>query len=281
MRDLGPGAHTLDVRAVDATGRADPTPQRYAFDVPAVAAAGTNVPDLDQDRIPDAEETLPLGNVPPVAGVRTLVRLLSGTVYVKLPSTGRGLRQAGPLPGFVPLKGIAALPVGTIVDARRGSLSLQSAGDGRAATDPRRRLGSATLAGAIFRIRQAKLLRAALRARAIPTTLVLSSAPDEGRGCRARTPAKGAVRTMLTRAKGLFRVTGGASRAQSTNAVWRTTDHCYGTVTRVTRGRVSVFDKARGRNVTLRAGKRYVARARLFQARKGRGERSDAQYLEG
>ena len=54
---------------------------------------------------------------------------------------GHGLRQAaaraarcsqaGPLPGFVPLKGVAALPVGTIVDARRGTLALQSAGDGR------------------------------------------------------------------------------------------------------------------------------------------------------
>ena len=88
------------------------------------------------------------------------------------------------------------------------------------------------------------------------------------------------MRTLVSSATGLFRVTGGASRAQGTNAAWRTTDYCSGTVTRVTRGRVTVYDRARGRTVTVRAGKRYVARARLFQARKGRG-RADAQYLEG
>ena len=102
---------------------------------------------------------------------------------------------------------------------------------------------------------------------------MIASAPDIGRGCRARVPAKGAVRSLTSRAKGLFRVTGGASRGQSTNATWRTTDYCSGTVTRVTRGRVSVYDKARRRTVTVRAGQRYVARAQLFQARKGRGTR--------
>ena len=40
MRGLAPGPHTLDVRAVDADGRADPTPQRYAFDVPGHARRG-------------------------------------------------------------------------------------------------------------------------------------------------------------------------------------------------------------------------------------------------
>jgi hypothetical protein len=275
MRGLAPGPHTLDVRTLSADGRPDPTPQRYAFEVPggrSTQGAGANEADVDRDRIPDSQETLPLGNVPPVAGVRTLVTLLSGTVYVKLPGEAR-FSQAGPLPGFVPLKGVAALPVGTIVDARRGRLALESAGDGRAATDPRRRLGRATLAQAIFQIRQARLRRAALRARAIPTSLVIASAPDIGRGCRARVPAKGAVRSLTSRAKGLFRVTGGASRGQSTNATWRTTDYCSGTVTRVTRGRVSVYDKARRRTVTVRAGQRYVARAQLFQARKGRGTR--------
>jgi hypothetical protein len=274
MADLAPGPHTLDVRAIGPDGRPDPTPQRYAFDVPGVLGAGARETDLDRDRIPDSQETLPLGNVPPLAGVRTRATLLSGTVYVKLPS--RGLAQAGRLPGFVPLKGIATLPVGTIVDARRGRLALQAAGDGRPATNRRHRVGRVTLSRAIFRIRQARARKAA-RARAIPTSLVMAGAPDTGRGCRARVPSKGIVRTLVSRAKGLFRVTGGASRGQSTNATWRTTDYCSGTVTRVTRGRVKVYDRARRRTVTVRAGQRYIARARLFQARKGRG----AQYLEG
>ena len=185
MRGLAPGAHTLDVRALDADGR--PIPRRSATPSRCrqVDAGAGERADLDRDRIPDSQETLPLGNVPPLAGVRTLATLSRGGLR-EAARHGPLLAQAGPLPGFVPLKGIAALPVGTIVDARRGTLSLQSAGDGRAATDPRRRLGRATLSQAIFRIRQAKLRRAALRARAIPTSLVMISAPDAGRGCRAR-----------------------------------------------------------------------------------------------
>ena len=115
------------MRAVDADGRADPTPERFTFDVPGARSAvssGVSITDLDRDHIPDPEEILPLGNVPPLAGVRTLATLISGTVYVKLPSMARSGLQAGPLSGFVPLKGIAALPVGTIVDARRGALAL-------------------------------------------------------------------------------------------------------------------------------------------------------------
>ena len=271
---LAPGPHTIDVRAVDGDGRPDPSPARYAFDVPdrrSVVPANNSETDLDRDRIPDAEETLPLGNVPPVAGVRTLASLVSGTVYVKLPATARRTHQVRALPGFVPLKGIAALPVGTIVDARRGKLLLQTAGDGRPESDPRRRTSRATLAEAIFRIRQARVRRPALRTRPLLTGLVLISAPAAERPCQARAPAKGVVRTFVSRAKGLFRVTGGASFAQGRDATWRTSDRCDGTITRVTRGRVTVYDKARKRTVTVRPGARYVARARLFQARKGRG----------
>jgi hypothetical protein len=87
---LAAGPHTLDVRAVDADGRPDPSPAHYAFDVPARSSSVAVNPlatDLDRDQIPDTQETLPLGNVPPVAGVRTLASLVSGTVYVKLPAT--------------------------------------------------------------------------------------------------------------------------------------------------------------------------------------------------
>ena len=203
---LTPGAHTLDVRAVDGDGRPDPTPVRYAFDVPekrTVQPVNAPETDLDADRIPDSQETLPLGNVPPVAGQRTLASLVSGTVYVKLPAIAPQGLQAGRLAGFVPLKGIAALPIGTIVDARRGKLSLQSAGDGRPNTDPRHRTSQATLSAAIFRIRQARVRRAALRTRPLLTGLVLISAPAAERPCQARAPSKGLVRTFVSRAKGI------------------------------------------------------------------------------
>ena len=43
---------------------------------------------------------------------------------------------------------------------------------------------------------------------------------------------------------------------------WGMIDRCDGTLTRVTRGRVVVRDFRRKRNVTVRAGKSYLAKAR-------------------
>jgi hypothetical protein len=262
---LAPGPHTLAVRSVDQDGRPDATPAQWTFDVPSVFSSA--VPDLDGDRIPDTQEILPLGNVPPIAGERGLARLISGTVYVKLP----GLRQ---LAGFVPLKGVAALPVGTIVDARRGTLALETAADGRAATDPRRRFSRSVLSAAIFQIRQARLRRPS---RAVATQLLLVTPPSADVACRRQPPAKGIVRSMSATAKGLVRVSGGASYGVGRDATWRTIDRCGSTTTFVRRGTVRVFDKERRRTVTVRAGRRYVVKAQIFQARKGQR----AQPLRG
>ena len=177
-----PGPHTIDVRAVDADGRADPTPQRWTFEVPAqrsALGAGGSGTDLDRDRIPDTDEMLPLGNVPPVAGVRTLATLVSGTVYVKLPVRRSRLHRPGRSRASSRSRGWRRCRSGRSSTRAAGRSALQTAGDGRPAGDRRRRLGRATLSAAIFRIRQASVRRAALRPRAIPTSLVLP-APRDG-----------------------------------------------------------------------------------------------------
>ena len=56
----------------------------------------------------------------------------------------------------------------------------------------------------------------------------------------------------------------------SKRATWSTTDRCDGTLTSVRRGRVSVLDRRRRREVTVRPGRVYLARARLFTLKKGR-----------
>ncbi len=269
LSGLAPGRHTVAVRSVDEDGRVDPTPAEWAFDVPAEPlVVPSAVPDLDADRIPDTQEILPLGNVPPIVGERSLARLISGTVYVKLPARSAGLKQQ--LPGFVPLKGVAALPIGTIVDARRGTIGLETAADSRAATDPLRRLSRSRVSAAIFQIRQAMQRRPSLRTRAVATQLVLSTPPAADVGCRRQPPAKGIVRSLRATAKGLVRVSAGGSFGVGRDATWRTIDRCGSTTTYVTRGRVRVFDKARRRTVTVRAGRRYVVKAQIFKARKGR-----------
>ena len=88
LTGLALGEHTLVVTAVDAYGRADPTPRTSTFTVVAApppsptptrdgvpdasdncpAAANSDQADADADGVGNACEQLPPGNVPPVAG---------------------------------------------------------------------------------------------------------------------------------------------------------------------------------------------------------------------
>ena len=79
------------------------------------------------------------------------------------------------------------------------------------------------------------------------------------------------MRTLTAVGKGVFRVTGGASRADVRTASFTTTDRCDGTANRVAKGRVTLSRKKGGRKAVVRAGHRYFVRLRLFTAQKGRG----------
>jgi hypothetical protein len=170
-----------------------------------------------------------------------VVGLQSGNVTVTLPG-GQ----------VVPLAGLASVPIGSVVDARNGKLTLDSTVRGK-----RQR---ATISAGIFRIRQARRRQAA-------TDLVLVSAAGAETRCHAKA-AKGVVRSLTAEAKGVFRTVGGASTATARNGAWTTTDRCDGTLTHVTRGTVSVVGKGLKRPATLRAGRSLLVRARLFALRR-------------
>jgi Thrombospondin type 3 repeat len=296
---LAVGSHRLDVAAIDGYGRKDNTPARATWTVgPAsvqaapvpVDADGDGVPDTidncpgvanpsqadgDHDGVGDACEVTPPGNVPPVDGRTVIVRVLSGTVFVRLPpaaGAARRLAQTAPIKGFVPLKGIAALPVGSTVDARRGSLALESTVDGRRVTAGGR-TQSITLSAGIFTIRQRRL-REGSHTR-IPTDLVLKGPPGAAHACAAaaeRGPIKGVPRNpirSLTASvkKGVFRVIGGAGVTSGAGATWSTQDLCAGTRTLVGKGRVNVVATASGHTFVVHSGTSLLIRARLFRAR--------------
>ncbi len=61
--------------------------------------------------------------------------------------------------------------------------------------------------------------------------------------------------------KGRFRTTGRHSAATVRGTIWLTEERCDGTLTRVTRGIVSVRDFARKKTISVRAGNSYLARA--------------------
>ena len=95
---------------------------------------------------------------------------------------------------------------------------------------------------------------------------MLRTPPGSARACAASSaPRKGVVRRLTIAAKGVFRTVGAAAPAKGRGATWSIADRCDGTLTRAIRGRVSV--RHGSRTVTVRPGRSYLARARLFGAR--------------
>jgi hypothetical protein len=239
--------------------------------------ANADQADGDRDEVGDACEVLPPGDVPPVAGVNTVAKLVSGEVFVKLPARAPaafapGLRAPLREQPFVPLKGVASVPVGSEVDARKGTLTLRSAANGSAPSAKGARSQEATIRAGIFAIKQAKLKKRAKRAAAIPTDFQLLTPPGAAAACASakKRPAT-KVRSLSISLKGVYRAIGGASTATTKGtAVFNTTDRCDGTLTEVGRGRVSVAAKSARKPVVVSAGRAYLAKARLFAAKRKR-----------
>jgi hypothetical protein len=297
---LPAGAHTFTVGMRDRFGTSDLTPASYSWTidltpfkqpaVPAPDADGDGVPDAsdncaavsnvgqtdsDHDGVGDACETAPSGELVPVAGVRVTATVLSGEVFIQLPNSGsasRSFKQTAPIAGFVPLKGQASLPVGTVVDARKGKLAVASTVDGR-------RIGaggttqSATVSAGIFKIRQAAA--ASTSRKPLSTDFALQSAPGAEASCISSStdgPIKGrssnTVRGLTASiTKGVFRIVGAAGISTAKSATWATKDRCDGTRTDVGKGRVSVLDRETNKVRTVTAGRSYLVKAKLFRVK--------------
>ena len=88
------------------------------------------------------------------------------------------------------------------------------------------------------------------------------------RSCTARAGSRASagrsrrvIRRLRGNGRGRFRTGGHYSAGLVRGTVWDTIDRCDGTLTRVTRGVVVVRDFRRRRNITVRAGHSYLARA--------------------
>ena len=69
------------------------------------------------------------------------------------------------------------------------------------------------------------------------------------------------IRRLRANARGRFRTGGRNSSATVRGTIWDIADRCDGTLTKVRRGSVVVRDFRRKRNIVVRAGKSYLARA--------------------
>jgi streptogramin lyase len=144
------------------------------------------------------------------------------------------------------------LPVGSRIDARRGSITLTSADGGEA-------LQTGTFGGGVFSISQRR--RAGGRVDLHLRGGNFSRCGRAARGNRASASAVRRVRRLWGRDRGgRFRTHGRHSHATVRGTRWLTEDRCRGTFTRVTEGSVVVRDLARRKSVVVRAGRSYLAR---------------------
>jgi hypothetical protein len=149
---------------------------------------------------------------------------------------------------YVDLDDDAALPVGSVVDTRAGTVVLQAA-------LPDGTTNAASFHGSVFVVRQ--------DAHSGVTDLYLRG----GSFARCRTRALASIASAQPKPVrslwgsddgGRFRTHGRNSVATVRGTRWLTEDRCDGTLTRVTRGAVDVRDTRTGRRVTVRAGHSYL-----------------------
>ncbi len=181
--------------------------------------------------------------------------MLGETVTVH-PRTGRVRIRRPRARRFVPLEAGASIPVGSRIDARAGKVVL------RTALDAAGRSQKGTFWGAIFQVRQRRggrgMTELALRggnfSRCSRKLASIAAVPRRDAGRRR-------IRSLWGRDRhGRFRTHGRDSVATVRGTVWRTTDRCDGTLTRVKHGKVLVRDLRLKRRVLVKAGRSYLAR---------------------
>jgi hypothetical protein len=176
---------------------------------------------------------------PPELGHTLGVAPQAGSVLVRVPGSARA----------VALTDAASIPVGSILDARKGTVALSSALPGDDSQ-------TGTFHGGLFEVRQPAGARGM-------TELVLRGAPPTCTGGGARAAAASARRPPRglwgRDDHGRFRTRGSNSVATVRGTAWYVEDRCDGTLTRVSKGSVSVRDLRRERTVIVNAGHSYLA----------------------
>lgn len=240
-----------ELQSGDTNGNADLDPgERWTY------GGGYTAPDEDVTNIVDVEASAP-GDVTvddlaecdsdiiqtPQPGVIVGVRAVSGRVLVKVPGTSK----------FVELEGTTEIPVGSQVDTTRGVIDLTSGlGGGRT--------NSSQFYDGVFTILQRKARNAFM-------TLRLDGGNFRACGRRslsvlsAGAKGKKPVRRLWGNGKGRFQTRGRYSSATVRGTKWLVQDRCDGTLTRVVRGVVRVRDFRARKNVNVRAGRSYLAKA--------------------
>ena len=175
---------------------------------------------------------------PPVAGKEVNAITAGGTVKIKAPGD-KGFTQLGPG---------QQIPVGTTVDTRKGKVTLFTTAK-KGGTD------HALFYEGIFKVGQAKKSK-------LTTLTLVEKLACGGAGKANAAKKKKRKRRLWGDGKGRFRTKGRNSAATVLGTKWLVEDTCSTTLTRVARGKVRVTDFVRHKTVVVKAGHKYVARAK-------------------
>ena len=197
----------------------------------------------------------------PTVGQDVSVVPTRGKVLISLPPK-KGARSSAAVPGikgrkFVSLTTVQRLPVGSLVDVRKGALKLTSARNSKGASQ------TAEFSAGVFQVLQSrKRSSRGLTELRLKGSSFASCATGKSRGAQAQASRRRRIRRLSGNGNGRFRTRGRHSAATVRGTKWTVTDRCDGTLTTVKRGKVSVRDFRRRKTIVVRAGKRYLAKAR-------------------
>ncbi|MEA2448984.1 MAG: tripartite motif-containing protein 71 [Thermoleophilaceae bacterium] len=181
---------------------------------------------------------------PPQLGTTANAQAVSGLVKVRTPGAS----------GFVTLgrSGVTQIPIGSMVDTKKGTVSLTLAKNKSGGTQ------TGTFKGGRFKVAQStKLGQKGL------TELSLTGGSFKGCSAKgARAARRSRSRRLFSSVHGRFRTRGRNSTATVRGTKWLTKDTCAGTLTQVMQGTVIVRDFRLRKNITLKKGQRYLARPR-------------------
>jgi hypothetical protein len=174
---------------------------------------------------------------------------------VLAPAGGRTLIE---LPGayrrFVTLSASRAVPVGTVVDATAGTVSLTSADPGPAPTKQQ----TGRFSGGSFRVEQSRTAGGQVD---LVIRDSVSRSACTAHAAHAAALSQRVLGLLLGKAKGHFRTVGRFAAATVRGTDWGVRDRCDGTLTVVRTGVVVVRDFRLHENVSVRAGQTYLAKA--------------------
>jgi NHL repeat len=181
---------------------------------------------------------------PPETGTSANVQPVNGTVKVKTPGSNQ----------FITLTAGQQIPIGSIVDVRKGTVDLTTTADETTTQTARFYAG-------VFKLTQPKTKNPVTELQLFGSNFRKACGATGRRASASATRKKKVVRQLWGAGKGKFRTKGRYGSATVRGTQWLTQDRCDGTLVRVTEGSVTVRDIPKKREVTVSAPKSYLAKA--------------------